>query len=220
MIKREKGSLNHIVNEIKFEDGEYFELKGTSNNNVGNILINDYLDFVKFQYPIDYEKIDEDEYAFSVQIQYNDLLKAPVKKWDFYLDTEFNKLNLEENCEFINEQYRIYLKNHGNRMVLELFRYDPIETITQLNNEKGQITYEKQELIKEKKNLIKEKQELNQDKNKIENEKQELIKEKQNLVKEKQEILEKNKKLENKIKEYKSRKDVRAVDSIKKTLKK
>ena len=220
VIKREKGSLNHIVIEIKFEDGEYFELKGTTNNNVGNILINDYLDFVKFQYPIDYEKIDEDEYAFSVKIPYNDLLKAPVKKWDFYLDTEFNKLNLEENCEFINEQYRIYLKNHGNRMVLELFRYDPIETITQLNNEKGQITYEKQELIKEKENLIKEKenlikekQELNQDKNKIEKEKQELIKEKQ-------EILEKNKKLENKIKEYKSRKDVRAVDSIKKTLKK
>lgn len=220
VIKREKGSLNHIVNEIKFEDGEYFELKGTTNNNVGNILINDYLDFVKFQYPIDYEKIDEDEYAFSVKIPYNDLLKAPVKKWDFYLDTEFNKLNLEENCEFINEQYRIYLKNHGNRMVLELFRYDPIETITQLNNEKGQITYEKQELIKEKKNLIKEKQKLNQDKNKIEKEKQELIKEKQNLIKEKKEILEKNKKLENKIKEYKSRKDVRAVDSIKKTFKK
>ncbi len=206
VIKREKGTLNHNVNEIKFEDGEYFELKGISNNNTGNILINDYLDFVKFKYPIDYEKIDEDGYAFSVQIPYNDLLKAPIKKWDFYLDIEFNKLNLEKNCEFINEQYRIYLKNHGNRMVLELFRYNPIETITQLNNEKSQITYEKQELIKEKQELIKEKQEL--------------IKEKQNLVKEKKEILEKNRELKNKIKEYKSRKDVRTVDSIKKTFKK
>ena len=198
VIKREKGSLNHIVNEIKFEDGKYFELKGICNNNTGNILINDYLDFVKFKYPIDYEKIDEDRYAFSVQIPYNDLLKAPVKKWDFYLDTEFNKLNLEENREFINEQYRIYLKNYGNRMVLELFRYDPIETITKLNNDKQ--------------GLIKEEDKLNQDKNKIEQEKQ-------NLVKERKEILEKNKALENKINEYKNRKDVRAVDSIKKIFK-
>ena len=197
VIKREKGTLNHNVNEIKFEDGEYFELKGISNNNTGNILINDYLDFVKFKYPIDYEKIDEDGYAFSVQIPYNDLLKAPIKKWDFYLDIEFNKLNLEKNCEFINEQYRIYLKNHGNRMVLELFRYNPIETITQLNNEKSQITYEKQELIKEK---------------------QELIKEKQNLVKEKNNLIEENNQLKNKINEYKNRKDVRAVDAIKKTI--
>lgn len=204
IIKRLKDKSNYIINEVKFEDNEYLALKGKSNKDIGNILIKDYLDFIEFKYPINYEIISEGEYEFSIKIPYNDLLKVPVKKWDFYLDTEFNRLELEENCEFINEKYRIFLKNHGNRMVLELFRYNPIESIEKLKNEKNRINREKQELIKEN-------EQLNLSKNKI-------AREKQKLVEERKELFEKNEKLKNRINEYKSRKDVRAVDAIKKTI--
>lgn len=204
LIKRKKGKSNFIIEEVEFEDGDWMELKGTSDNNIENILIKDYLDFVEFKYPINYKKLSEREYEFSIKLPYNDFLKAPVKKWDFYLDGEFNKLKLKENCEFINEKYRIFLKNHGNRMVLELFRYNPIESIEKLKNEKNRINREKQELIKEN-------EQLNLSKNKI-------AREKQKLVEERKELFEKNEKLKNRINEYKSRKDVRAVDAIKKTI--
>ena len=140
-----------------------------------------------------------------------DLLKVPVKKWDFYLDGEFNKINLEENCELINEQYRIYLKNHGNRMVLELIRYDPQEDITKLTDEKKNLLEDKQNLTRERNQLTQEKKKLTEEKNKLTDEKDKLNKEKNNLIEE-------NNQLKNKINEYKNRKDVRAVDAIKKTI--
>ena len=211
LIKRHKGKSNYIIKEVEFKDGDFIELKGISDNEIDNILMKDYLTFAEFKYPMKYKKSSNAEFEFCVKIPYDDLLKVPVKKWDLYLDGEFNKLNLEENSEFINEQYRIYLKNYGNRAVIELFRYDPIETITNLNNEKNKLSSEKQALINEKKHLIEDKEQLNKDKNKLNEEKEEL-------KKERDELKDKNKKLEEKIEEYKNRKDVRAVDSIKKTL--
>ena len=195
LIKRQKGESDYIINEVEFEDGDFIELKGISGNAIKNISIKDYLDFAEFKYPIKYEKINDKECQFIVKIPYDDLLKVPVKKWDFYLDGEFDKINLEENWEFINEKYRIFLKNYGNRIVLELYRYNPIETIEKLEIEKIRLSNEKQGLIKEK---------------------EKLTKKKQKIVKERDKHKDKNRILEKKVKEYKNRKDVRAVDFIKK----
>lgn len=211
IIKRPKGKSNYIIKEVNFKDEDVLELKGNSNNNIEKVFIKDYLDFVDFKYPIKYEKSDGGEYEFTIQIPYMDLLKVPVKKWDFYLDGEFNKINLEENCELINEQYRIYLKNHGNRMVLELIRYDPQEDITKLTDEKKNLLEDKQNLTRERNQLTQEKKKLTEEKNKLTDEKDKLNKEKNNLIEE-------NNQLKNKINEYKNRKDVRAVDAIKKTI--
>ena len=218
IIKRPKGKSNYIIKEVNFKDEDVLELKGNSNNNIEKVFIKDYLDFVDFKYPIKYEKSDGGEYEFTIQIPYMDLLKVPVKKWDFYLDEEFNKINLEENYEIINEQYRTYLKNHGNRMVLELIRYNPQEDITQLSFEKKNILKDKQNLTKERKQLTQDKNKLIADKNKLIEEKDKLNKEIDNLNKERNSLIEENKQLKNKINEYKNRKDVRAVDAIKKTI--
>lgn len=220
IIKRPKGKSNYIIKEVNFKDEYVLELKGNSNNNIEKVFIKDYLDFVDFKYPIKYEKSDGGEYEFTIQIPYMDLLKVPVKKWDFYLDEEFNKINLEENYEIINEQYRIYLKNHGNRMVLELIRYNPQEDITQLSFEKKNILKDKQNLTKERKQLTQDKNKLIADKNKLIEEKDKLNKEIDNLNKERNSLIEENKQLKNKINEYKNRKDVRAVDTIKKKFQK
>ncbi len=220
IIKRPKGKSNYIIKEVNFKDEDVLELKGNSNNNIEKVFIKDYLDFVDFKYPIKYEKSDGGEYEFTIQIPYMDLLKVPVKKWDFYLDEEFNKINLEENYEIINEQYRIYLKNHGNRMVLELIRYNPQEDITQLSFEKKNILKDKQNLTKERKQLTQDKNKLIADKNKLIEEKDKLNKEIDNLNKERNSLIEENKQLKNKINEYKNRKDVRAVDTIKKKFQK
>ncbi len=220
IIKRPKGKSNYIIKEVNFKDEDVLELKGNSNNNIEKVFIKEYLDFVDFKYPIKYEKSDGGEYEFTIQIPYMDLLKVPVKKWDFYLDEEFNKINLEENYEIINEQYRIYLKNHGNRMVLELIRYNPQEDITQLSFEKKNILKDKQNLTKERKQLTQDKNKLIADKNKLIEEKDKLNKEIDNLNKERNSLIEENKQLKNKINEYKNRKDVRAVDTIKKKFQK
>ena len=220
IIKRPKGKSNYIIKEVNFKDEDVLELKGNSNNNIEKVFIKDYLDFVDFKYPIKYEKSDGGEYEFTIQIPYMDLLKVPVKKWDFYLDEEFNKINLEENYEIINEQYRIYLKNHGNRMVLELIRYNPQEDITQLSFEKKNILKDKQNLTKERKQLTQDKNKLIADKNKLIEEKDKLNKEIDNLNKERNSLIEETGQLKNKINEYKNRKDVRAVDTIKKKFQK
>ena len=112
---------------------------------------------------------------------------------------EFDKINLEENWEFINEHYRIYLKNFGNRIAVELRRYDPIGTVENLNNET-------KKLSEEKSNLEKETKKLSEEGIQLKNETKELI--------------EKNKSLKNKINEYKNRKDVKTVNKMKKVLKK
>ena len=240
LIKREKDNSDYIINEVNFKDEEYIEFKGKSNNHIENILINDYLDFYKFKYEIDYENIGLNEYEFKLKIPYKDLLKVPVKKWDVYVDGEFNKINLNENYEFINEKYRIYIKNYGNRFVIELIRYDPLETISKLNSdkkklmeEKDQLRKDKEQLTEDKNKLIEEKNQLNsykeklaKDKKRLEKEKNQLTKDKENLTKdrnqlteEKKRLIEKNKNLKGKIEEYKNRKDVKTVDTIKKVIK-
>ena len=215
IIKRPKGKSSYIIKEVNFKDDEGLELKGKSDDNIENVLIKDYLDFIDLKYPIEYEKSEGEEYEFTIRIPYMDLLKVPVKKWDFYLDGEFNKINLEENCELINEQYRKYLKNHGNRMVLELIRYDPQEDITKLTDEKKNLLEDKQNLTRERNQLTQEKKKLTEEKNKLTDEKDKLNKEKNNLIKEKNNLIEENNQLKNRINEYKNRKDVRAVDAIK-----
>lgn len=148
IMKHAKNNSEYRINEVIFEDKEYLELKGISNNGNDNVLINDYLDFSKFAYPISYNKIEDGKYEFSIKIPYNNLLKAPVKKWDFFIEKEFNKINLENEYEFINEHYNIYLKNFGNRITIELIRYYPIETIVNLKNEKKNLENKNRKLNK------------------------------------------------------------------------
>ena len=148
IMKHAKNNSEYRINEGIFEDKEYLELKGISNNGNDNVLINDYLDFSKFAYPISYNKIEDGKYEFSIKIPYNNLLKAPVKKWDFFIEKEFNKINLENEYEFINEHYNIYLKNFGNRITIELIRYYPIETIVNLKNEKKNLENKNRKLNK------------------------------------------------------------------------
>lgn len=216
LIKREKDKSDYAINEVNYRDEEYIEFKGISNNNQAELLINDYLDFYKFKYQIKYEKTEKtnlNEYEFDLKIPYKDLLKVPVKKWDVYIDKKFNKINLDKNYEFVNEKYRIYVKNYGNRFVIELVRYDPLETIKNLNSEKNK-------LIEEKNQLNSYKDKLAMDKKKLEKDLKQLTKDKLKLTKDKERLEEENKNLNDKIGEYKNRKDVKTIDAIKKVMKK
>lgn len=173
IIKREKGNVNYSIKEVILQDESFIEFKGTSDGNIENILVKDYLDFSTFKYPINYKAIGDGNYEFSMKIHYNDLLKAPIKKWDIYLDGKFNKINLNKNFELINKMYRIHLNNYGNRFVIELIRYDAMDTISKLNNEKNKLQKDNRKLKKQ------------------------------------------NKKLKTKISQYKNRKIIKLVDSVK-----
>lgn len=187
---REIDNNNILIQKIDFEE-DCFIFKGKMNKKIKNIIIENVIDFKVNEYPIFFNEKDvEDKYNFEFKIPYRDIINSPIKKWEMKSADKFKTMQLTENFEFFREKDKILFSNRRNKILIENDLYNKFEKLSELDNKIKETTNEKNKLIKEKNKLNKEKNRL----------------------------IEENNQLKNKINEYKNRKDVRAVDAIKKTI--
>ena len=193
-IKREKNHTELIINEINILDDK-IEFIGQSNEKIDNVTLNDILDLSKFTYQVENTKDSDGNNNVLISIDYNDFIKAPVKKWELEIDGKYKKINVKEKHFFVNELYIIEIRNYGNKMIIEFERYDPIKKISEMNRKN-------EELDKKNKQQAKD------------------FKKKNDALKKKNDALnKKNKKLENSVEAYKNRKVVKMVDKIQRIVK-
>lgn len=188
LIKREKNNVDLIIDEINFLEDK-IEFKGTSNEAIEKLCINDILDLAKLSFSVEKcDKNSEGNYDIAIAIDYNEFLKAPVKKWELEIDGPYNKVNVNEKHYFADDLYEIEIRNYGNKILMEFNRYDPAEKIVELNKKKEKLSNENKKLKSKNKKL----EERNKD------------------------LKEKNKNLKKEIKAFKSRKIIKIIDKIKK----
>jgi len=148
LTKLEKNNINLTIKEIKFE-GDKFKLIGMSNQKLDNILLNDYLNFNRFFYPIKYECNNE----FSIIFDFKDLLKTPIKKWELKSNDAYGKIKVSKPFKFYNEKYIIEFKNKNDNINIFINRYDSIEELNLLNKNLISLKEDKKQLKKENKEL-------------------------------------------------------------------
>ena len=188
LIKREKNDVDLIIDEINFLE-DRIEFKGTSNEAIEKVSINDILDLSKLSFSVEScDKNSEGNYDFAIAIDYNEFMKAPVKKWELEIDGTYNKVNVNEKHYFADDLYEIEIRNYGNKILMEFNRYDPAEKIVELNKKNEKFSNENKKLKSKNKKL----EERNKD------------------------LKEKNKNLKKEIKAFKSRKIIKIIDKIKK----
>ena len=197
LIKREKDNTELIINEINLLDDK-IEFIGQSNEEIDNVTLNDILDLSKFTYPVENTKDSDGKNNVLISIDYNDFLKAPVKKWEFEIDGKYNKINVKEKHFFVNELYTIEIRNYGNKILIEFERYDPIKKISEMNKKNDDLN-KKNDALKKKNDDLNKKNDA--------------------LKKKNDDLNKKNKKLENSVEAYKNRKVVKIVDKIQRIVK-
>ena len=76
----------------------------------------DYLNIIEFLYPIKY--LSDDEITF--EINYRDLFKAPIKKWELSSYKKFNRINVTQKYEFLDGNNLISIANQKSRILIEI----------------------------------------------------------------------------------------------------
>lgn len=115
LTKREKKDINLIIENVDLIDDK-LSFKGTINKQLESILMTDYLNIMEFLYPINY--LSENEIAFEIDL--DDLYRAPIKKWELSSYKKFNKINLTQKYEFLEENDLISIKNQNSRILIEI----------------------------------------------------------------------------------------------------
>ena len=115
LTKREKKDINLIINDVKLIDDK-LSFRGTINKQLESILMTDYLNIIEFLYPINY--LSENEIAFEIDV--DDLFKAPIKKWELSSYKKFNKINLTQKYEFLEDNHLISITNKKSRISIEI----------------------------------------------------------------------------------------------------
>lgn len=216
---REKNIENYIdIIDISFNSKE-FTIKAKSKKSIDKISMENIISFEKIAYPIYDLKYEENEdnnlkneengeYTFKFEIPYYDILKSAVKKWELNCDEYFNSIKLSETFEFFTETYKIKFVNTRNKILIENEIFNPIKMIYALNHENTDLKLNIKTLKGENSRLNKEIKKTNEKNEILNEENKKLIDKNKTLNKE-------NKKLNKKIEEYKSRKVVKIVDSLK-----
>lgn len=143
IFKRQKNDIILNINDIQFID-DVFSFKGDSNKKMESILINDFCDVGKFEYPVNYYSENE----FEIKIPYMDFLKAPIKKWLITSKNVYNKINISKEFEFYDDNYLISAKNQGSNILLEFMLYDSKDLIKNLTQENNKLKKIKKDLIR------------------------------------------------------------------------
>lgn len=149
LTKRNKSDIEFIVEDITLEDNKFI-IKGNSNKKVEKIIINDTPKFYSYEYPIKYVSEDLD---FLVEVDYNDFLKFPIKKFELGLNEDFNKINLTKDYKFYKQNFKILIKNYGNKIKIEFERYDSMNKIEELENRIKKLEESNKKISKENKKL-------------------------------------------------------------------
>ena len=149
ITKRNKGYIEFEVEDIKLEEDKFI-LKGKSNKKVEKLILNDTPKFYSNEYPINYTS---DDLSFSVEIDYNDFLKFPIKKFELGLNEDFNKINSTKEYEFFKQNFIISTKNYGNKIKIEFNKYNIINKINKLEKNISKLEKYNKKIKKEKKKL-------------------------------------------------------------------
>lgn len=110
LVKHVKNNAEITIEDVIFQSDK-FQFKCKCIDEIDNIHIRDYFDLVKFKCSL--EHMENNECLF--EIEYCDLLKAPVKKWEIY----GAKLTLTRGYEFSNDYYSMSIKNQENKIFIE-----------------------------------------------------------------------------------------------------
>ena len=165
LIKREKGNAELMIDEINMLDNK-IEFVGQSNEKIDKVTLNDSLDLSKFTYSVENSEDSDGNNNILISIDYNDFLKAPVKKWELEIDGKYNKVNVKKKHYFVNELYTIEIRNYGNKIIIEFERYDPIEKISEMNRKYEELNEKKK---KQERDFKKKKIELENKNKKLNN---------------------------------------------------
>lgn len=162
---RNKDNNNIEINNIRYDDG-LFTFEGISDNNVSAVYVENIIDFDSFDYPVEYR-----DDGFSFEIPYNDLLNAPIKKWELNCQDSLNSIQLSKPFEFFNEHSKIRFINSRNKIFIENDVYDIVNELYKLNNEnkdlKSHIQDLKDENRKLKNNIDTINKKINENNNKV-----------------------------------------------------
>lgn len=115
LIKREKKDINLIIENVELTDNK-LSFKGTIDKQLESVLMTDYLNIIKFLYPIKY--LSDDEIIFEIDC--SDLFKAPIKKWELSSYKKFNRINVTQEYEFIDGKNLISISNQKSRTLIEI----------------------------------------------------------------------------------------------------
>lgn len=238
---RYKNKNNVRIHDI-IEDDSKFILVGSSQEKVENLKIQNLVCFSERHFPIRYlshdEIIDqfyndsiedesnesdegderringdfvEYEHTFIADLPFKELTDAVIKKWEIGVAEFIDHISLSKNYYFYTSTHKTQIRNLRKKIVLEMFLIDYVEEMHEMKEENLQIIRTDRKLKKENKKLI--------------NENKSLKKMKKNLTEENKELNKENKKLneesENQkelINDYKNRKVIKLVDSLKKQL--
>ncbi|PWB88324.1 glycosyltransferase family 2 protein [Methanobrevibacter thaueri] len=149
LVKKERTNYDFVIESIELNDGK-FQFIGHSNFDFERICIDDYMNFTSFEYPIEYESE-----MFFFEIDYNDFLKSPIKKWEFNFKDKYNKIILIKSFKKNDDNYQIKIKESKNKIKIIFKPYRPIEKINDLEKKLKKVKKENKRLKKKNKTLKK-----------------------------------------------------------------
>ena len=185
-VPKHDGHIN--LSEVIF-DGNIFRFSGKCNIEIREVFIKNIITFEKIYYPVTYEN---DEFNFMIPLE--DILNAPIKKWELNCDDCLNSIEIIDNKLIYLQHNRIRIFNTRNKIMISNVIYNYCDELESMN--------EKVIRLKHKNNKLKEKNAK--------------LKAKNNKLKEKNANLkDKNKQLKDLVNEYQSRKVLKIADKFK-----
>lgn len=146
--KRLKNKNNIVIENVNYIDDELV-FKGKCQGNV-NFFLENCIDFKR----VDLKTEFKSDYEFTSKIDYDELIKVPIKKWQLKAD-EFNNILFSDDKTFYTQKYEINISNKNNGIFIESNLYDILDTINQLNNKWDESIRKNKKLLTQNKKLNK-----------------------------------------------------------------
>ena len=170
------------IEGIAYDDGQ-FALRGNSKRRIDEVYIENVISFKKITCPVEYTSGDE----FTFTIDENELMNAPVKKWEINCRDCKNSIRVSEPFEFYRMHDKVRFINSRNKILIEDDIYNSLDELNALNNETKDLKSEVSSLKGERSRLTAENKRIEKE----------------------------NAKLNERIEEFKSRKVVKMADKLK-----
>ena len=140
------------IHNIDFND-EVFIFRGQMKKKIENIIIENVIDFKKFEYPINFIEESEEGYDFNFNLPYADIANTPIKKWEIKSREKFKDIKLSKRFEFYREKDKILFLNLRNKVIIEDDLCNKVEKIKELDERKEKLKRENKILKNKNKNL-------------------------------------------------------------------
>ncbi len=235
---REKNDVKIRIKTI-VKDDEKFILIGSCEEKIENLKIKNIVNFNEKVFPLQYlstseindhyyeylkkdvnenefnEGVEEYEHKFITELPFKELFNDVIKKWEIGSDEIIDNVKLSKNFYFYTSTHKIQIRNMRNKIVLEIFVIDNVSELHAEKEENIEMNEKNKELKNEIKELKKERKALNKEMKKLEKNIRKLNEDNKKLDENNKKLHKANKKQKELIEEYKNRKVVKIVDSIK-----